>query len=158
MALSDQPKLQELKRLLIAAGYTESSDHYSTDSFRVEFGENDNIEITVSLPYRDSFRELPEALRAFAWSDEEVDRAIQKHVTEKRSWDGANFELALRSFLGDRMVQHPEYKAIIARVDSEAEDTPTMEEFAALRTRIQEELQSMPRIAEWKRQLEEDYI
>lgn len=158
MALSDQTRLQELKDLLIAAGYTESSDHYSRNSFRIQFGEADNLEITVSLPYRDSFKELPETLKPFAWADDQVDRAIQKHVAEKKSWDGANFELALRSYLGDLMVKHPDYIALMARVDSEGGPAPTMEEFNALKKRIQEELQSQPEIAEWVRQLEEDHI
>jgi hypothetical protein len=158
MALSHQLRLQELKALLIAAGYSESSNPFTPDSFRVQFGENDNIELTVSLPYQDSFEELPEALSPFAWTDDEVDRAIQKRVTEKQSWDGANFELALRSYLGELMVKHPDYIALMARVVSGEEGSPTMQEFETTKKRIQEELQKRPAIAEWVHKLETDYL
>jgi hypothetical protein len=143
-------KIDRLKAFLVAEGLVENG-------FYVEGDGGNSVRITVTIPL-DYEEELPEELKPFAWDSYELERAMDKGNTEKKTWNGANFEMALRSYVGELMDQHPEIAAIHELLQDKDAVFPKLEEYQALRKRVFDELCAQPQIAEWDKKLNEYYV
>lgn len=135
--------LDDLKSLLTEAGY--EFEIYPSDG-----------ELVVSVNVAPPTVELPAALEPFAWSFYEVERAIWKGITEKKTMDAARFELALRDYAGHLMHEDPESEALEATL-SEVSDLAGLDAYQAKRRMIWDRIIARPDIAEWDAQLEAMY-
>lgn len=100
--------------------------------------------------------ELPEELKPFAWSPDQVDRAIWKGNTDKKTFNGANFELALREYAGSIMSSDPETIELEKTLDSIA-DLPSLDDYQETRRRIWERVCERPEIVRWEAEMEGMY-
>ena len=133
-------KLDELKRLLEDAGFTYEVSGYES-----------NYTVSVEVPVEDV--ELPEELRPYAWTMDQVDRAIWKGNTEKRTFAGAEFELALREYAQHLMFTDPE--AIeLEKTLKDVFDIPSLDAYQAKRKAIWKRICARPEIVEWEATLD----
>ena len=139
-----QEKLDRIKAFLTSEGFIEG------DTFRLSAGEYDTIELTVDVPIEPF--ELPEELKPYEQDPDQVERAVWKGNTEKKTWTGANFEMALRAYAGEIMERDPEAIALSARVDAR-DDSLTYEEWETQRKAIWARICSEPKIAAWETEL-----
>lgn len=143
-----QARIDRIKEFLTAEGFIEG------ESFEVSASGRGSDSVTISVDVEIDGFELPEELRPFEQDADEVDRMIWKGNTEKKTWEGGNFELALRAYAGSIQEQDPEYMALQDRVLNGArEDLPTMEEWETQRAAIWKRICSDPKIAAWEHEL-----
>lgn len=143
-------KLAALKAFLLEEGLIESEEDFEA------YGNGGNsVEITVSIPLDEV--ELPEELKHFKLPSYEVERAVWKNNAEKRTWNGANFELALRGYASDLMSKDPENVALAERVE-DIDSVVKLEEYKAARDAIWNRICNDPKIVAWEKELEEDYL
>jgi hypothetical protein len=151
-------KLERLKSFLLSEGLVEGSYGETEGSFYLEGDGGNSVRITVKIPLgwqeKDDF---PEELKPYRMGSYELERMMDKGNTEKKTWEGADFEMALRQYVAELMDKEPELAEINRRV-SVGEDIPTLEEYQALRKRIFEEICARPQIAEWDKKLNEYYF
>lgn len=141
-----QAQIDRIKEFLTAEGFIEG------ESFDVSASGRGSDAVTISVDVEIDIFELPEELRPFEHGD--VERMIWKGNTEKKTWEGANFELALSSYAGSIQEKDPEHIALLDRVlNGKREDLPTMEEWNAQRAAIWARICSDPKIAAWEHEL-----
>lgn len=146
-----QAQINKLKAFLLEEGYVENKD------FRVEAASRGGEAVTISVDIPIDVFELPDELKPFEQDPEDVGRAIWKGNTEKKTWEGANYELALRAYGGQIMEADPEHMAMSARIFSDSDDMPTMEEYKELRARIWKRIWDEPKHAAWETDLNERF-
>lgn len=148
-----QAQIDRLKTFLLEEGYVEN------ENFRVEPADRGGDAVTISVDIPIDVFELPEELKPFEQDHEDVDRAIWKGNTEKKTWEGANYELALRAYGGSILEKNPEFKAINARIRSDIPgDMPTLEEYEALKSRLWGEIWAEPKHAAWEHDLDTNHF
>lgn len=141
-----QAQIDRIKEFLAAEGFIEG------ESFDVSASGRGSNAVTISVRVEIDIFELPDELKPFEYED--VERMIWKGNTEKKTWEGANFELALRGYAGAIQEKDSEYMALQDRVLNGArEDLPTMEEWKAQRAAIWKRICSDPKIAAWEHEL-----
>jgi hypothetical protein len=113
------------------------------------------VSVTVDPPAVN----LPAELGPFAWSDYEVDRAIWKGNTNKKTFDAARFEIALREYASDQMRKDPETFALDHSWDWERTDVTReeLDEYERRRQEIWERVCERPEIVQWEAELEGMY-
>ena len=133
-------QLDALKALLDSAGYSYEVSGYESD-------------YTVSIKVPIEYVELPEGLRPFAWSPDQVERAMWKGNATKQTFIGAEFELALRDYANHIMFTDPES----VELDKTLEDVTNLEElttYKAKRDVIWTRICRRPEIIEWEAALD----
>ncbi len=136
-----QEKLEKLKALLLEAG------------FEPEVSVGDGA-LIVSVTFEPEYEPLPAGLEDFAWAPDQVERAMWKGSSEKRTFDGANFELALIDYAHNLMALDSESRELEATL--ELITTPeALEEYRAKRKLIWDRVVSAPEIVKWDKQLDE---
>lgn len=141
-----QAQIDRIKEFLTAEGFIEG------ESFDVSASGRGSNAVTISVDVEIDIFELPEELKPFEYDD--VERMVWKGNTEKKTWEGANFELAFRGYAGAIQEKDPEYMALQERVLNGArEDLPTMEEWNAQMAAIWKRICSDPKIAAWEHEL-----
>lgn len=112
-------------------------------------GEYENVTVSIEVPAPEF--ELPEELKPFAWDD--VDRAIWKGNASKRTYAGADFELALRDYASHLLYTDPEMVALketLSRVTTKEE----LDEYDKKRQAIWERVNKNPKLTAWEKELE----
>lgn len=143
-----QKLVNQLKSHLNSIGLLEGEDFYLS-------AEGDNVNITVSIPVE--VTPLPAELQPYATDRQEVERAIRKQSTEKRSINGATFELALADYMNDLLAKDPE--AIELRKTLHGPVTKKgFDEYRAKTDAIWARINLDPRIVALEQDLEENYL
>lgn len=151
-------KLERLKAFLISEGITEGSYDREAGGFFLTGAEGNSVLFTVKLPLgRSDESDFPEELKPYRMDSHELERMMNKGNTEKQTWEGADFEIALRQYVGKIMDQEPELVEIHRKALA-GEPMPTLEEYKALHKRIFLEICARPQIAEWDKKLKEYYF
>lgn len=150
-----QEKIDALKKALEDLGISYDADFRGeANSYEVQ-GEGSNLLFSVQIPAPE--RELPEELKPFGWSDYEVERAIYKGNTEKRTLSGARYELALDDYTDRVFAQIPE----VRELEDALESMTSSEEFSAYharRKKIWNQLWARnTRLQELQKDLDENY-
>lgn len=144
-------KMENLKSALHALGFKFDED------YSIESGDSgDEINFIVRVPM-DEF-ELPEELRAYAVDDHEIERAVWKGNTEKKTWNGANFELALRNYMNAVLNTDPEMIKLRGEDLLNADTTREyLETYQATVLKVWERIHTEPQVAAWLEDLEKNF-
>lgn len=152
-------KLERLREFLIAEGFTNDNYFDTEEGFFMEGDGGNSVRVTVKIPLgweeKDDF---PEELKPYRMHAYELERMMDKGNTEKKTWEGADFEMALRSYVSELMDQHPELAEINRRVQADEDNLPSFDEYKAIRKRIFEEICAQPKIAAWDKKLNDYYF
>ncbi len=144
-----QSQIDKLKQFLVSEGYVQDENF----SLSGDGGNSLVFSVTIELDEL----ELPEDLQPFAWSPDQVERAMWKGNAEKQTWNGANFELALRDYAGDLMANDPETLTLEATLET-VDTMPKLEEYQAARQVIWERICSDPKIVAWEHFLDNELV
>lgn len=152
-------KLERLREFLIAEGFTNDNYFDSEEGFFMEGDGGNSVRVTVKIPLgweeKDDF---PEELKPYRMHPYELERMMDKGNTEKKTWEGADFEMALRSYVGELMDQHPQLAEINRLAQEDPAKLPTLEEYEVLRKGIFDEICRRPQIATWDKKLNDYYF
>lgn len=152
-------KLERLREFLIAEGITEENYFDSEEGFYLEGDGGNSVTITVKIPLGWEEREdFPEELKPYRMHSYELERMIDKGNTEKKTWEGADFEMALRTYVSELMDANPELAEIHRLTQLDDATLPTFAEYEAIRKRIFDEICAQPQIAAWDKKLNEYYF
>lgn len=145
-------KIDELLSLLNAAGFTEGEDY--------ELAGDGSNSVVVSVSIDLGTEELPEVLRPFGIAIHEVERSMWKGNCTKQTWNGANFELALREYASSLMHKDPEAIALESTLNSivDSRDLEAFKAYQLKRKAIWERIVSAPEIVALEKDLEENYF
>jgi len=146
-----QSQFESIKAHLESLGLVEGED------YSVHAGRGNRASLSLELEVDPDTRELPEELEPYALSNHDLERYMDKGNSEKETWTGARFEVALSRYASEILAKTPEMMEFSARIHS-GENMPSIEEYEAKKAELWAEICARPQIAAWERDLNENYL